>query len=324
MTASIQVIIVSYNTRVLTESCIETILDSDVQRAVVISLVDNGSTDGTCETVRSRFKQVEIIEETSNLGYAGAINRGADCGHSDYIMISNTDVEFERDAMEEMASFLDANPNVGAVGPQQFYPSGEWQRSYGIVPSVREGLHNLLGITTWHQTVRRLLWPRVIVDRKPRRVSYIDGAVMMIRREAFEEVGGFDTSFSHYAEEADFCVRLQQAGWETWVVPSALVMHIRGASSKRSPEKRVAFAERLVKAKAQFVSKHSGPGKGYMYGLLQSLHAEKMAAAWWFRERLIRGDKRKIARANQIMFRNAARFWLREATSFRRQMKHTE
>lgn len=306
-------ILVSYNTCRLTLRCIETALQSSISRDMYLYVVDNGSTDGTQERLRAHYSSVTLKAESVNLGYGGGINQGASVSTSDYLLISNTDVEYDSEAIERMASFLDHNPRVGAVGPQQYYPSGKWQRSYGIPPSIKEGIYNLLGITSLRHSIRRALWPRVIVDRKPKAVAYIDGAVMMIRRDAFNEIAGFDVSFTHFAEEVDFCVRLQNAGWHTFMLPSARVMHIRGASSTKLPERRLAFAEKLVRSKVQFVKKHGGPTEVVAYSYLQALHSIKMAVLWKIVAMLLSGARREHVLTKQRIFLASARLWYRQS-----------
>ena len=273
----VDAIIVSYNTRELTLACIRTLLASEgVQTAITV--VDNNSSDATPEAVEGAYPEATVVRSAVNLGYGGGINRGAREGDAPYLLISNTDVEYEPDALRLLVGYMEAHPEVGAVGPQQVFPDGSWQRSFGAQPGLLESLEGLTGLGAAGRLLRRALWPRVRIDRRPRPVPYIDGAIMLVRRTAFAEVGGFDESFTHYAEEVDLCRRLQQAGWETVFVPDARVMHIRGASSRTTPERRRAYGERLVKSKLQFMEKHASAREKALYTRSQALYAAEMYA----------------------------------------------
>jgi GT2 family glycosyltransferase len=165
---------------------------------------------------------------------------------------------------------------IGAVGPQQIYPNRQWQRSYGVIPGIGEGLSHLLGITSFHNYLRKALWPSLKVDFKPKEVGYIDGAVMAIRRDAFDSVGGFDEDFFFYGEEADFCFRLKKAGWKIMFIPSALVMHVRGGNSTRTDKIDSKYTQMLVDSKVKLVKKHLSLTGARVYCYLQMFHSIKM------------------------------------------------
>jgi GT2 family glycosyltransferase len=109
-------------------------------------------------------------------------------------------------------------------------------------------------MTSWSNLIRRGLWPRKW-DSRPKTAGYVDGAVLVVRRKAFLDVGGFDEDFFFYAEEADLCIRMCKAGWQVKFFPDSLVTHIRGsASSKIDSSDR--FVRYLIAARILLAEKH--------------------------------------------------------------------
>ncbi|GFN23664.1 hypothetical protein TAMC210_19810 [Thermanaeromonas sp. C210] len=159
------------------------------------------------------------------------------------------------------------------MGPQQVFPDGKWQRSYGDIPGPLSSIKNILGITSSKHLLKALTWPWFRWDRKPREVGYIDGAVMAIRREAFEAVGGFDEDFFFYGEDVDFCMRLRKAGWKVVFLPEAKVIHVRGGSStKVCPDDR--FLKLQVQSNMLFLRKHYPEWKIHLTLILQLIYCK--------------------------------------------------
>lgn len=194
--------------------------------------MDTGSTDNTLEIVRSRSPGAKIIATGEDLGCCRALNVGFKETSGDFVILFNPDVVFLGDSISQMTEFLRKNQNVGVTGPQQMFPDRSWQRSYGDLPGIWSGIRAATGMTTLRNGARKILWPRSM-DRKPKEVPYVDGAVLALRREAFVEMGGFDEEFFMYSGECDLCARLTKAGWKVVFFPPAEVIHIRGADSIR-------------------------------------------------------------------------------------------
>lgn len=254
-TQPVSIIVISYNCSRYTCQCIDSLLEASNGLIGEIIVVDNGSTDGTVDMIREKFKTVRILVNDRNEGYAKAVNVGVKESRGEFIIVTNADVVMGENSISFITDYLKNNPKVGVAGPQQVFPDGRWQRSYGDVPGLLCSIKNLLGITSAKHFLRTLTWPWFRWDRRPCQVGYIDGAVMAIRREAFEAVGGFDENFFFYGEDADFCMRLRKAGWKVVFHPEARVIHVRGGSStKVCPDDR--FLRLHVQSNVLLLKKH--------------------------------------------------------------------
>jgi len=285
-----EAVVVTYQSAQYVRPCL-----SSFHNAASIVVVDNDSQDGTCDIIANEFPGVRLISAAANLGYGKALNLGISQTSSPIVVAANADTIFTEGALETLAKFMRGHPRVGVAGPQQLFPDGSWQRSYGDVHGLCEGFKDLAGVTSIAQTARRLFWRRI--PRGPARaVGYIDGAVMMIRREAFDRFGGFDEAFHYYAEDADFSLRLRQAGWKVTHVPTACVIHVRGGSSTRVEGYSDKLLRAQVTAKCQFIRKHRPGWHLRLYRRISILHARKMG--WIYRILQIVGPRRYATHAS--------------------------
>ncbi|MFZ1133847.1 MAG: glycosyltransferase family 2 protein [Candidatus Korobacteraceae bacterium] len=250
MSLPINVVVVTYNSAADIVPCLRSI----GQNGAVPVVVDNGSTDDTLALVRRECPSCVIVSSPAN-GYARAINLGAQRCSGDFMAFSNADVVFPPGSLLALTRFVERNPSVGVAGPQQVFPDGAWQRSWGVTPGIPEALLELFGITTIWGELRRALWPRRL-NRAPRDVGYLDGAVLVVSRSAFDAVSGFDDSFEFYAEESDFCMRVRHAGWRIVAVPRVTIVHHRGGSSTQSTMSAERHVELLVRANRKLILKH--------------------------------------------------------------------
>ena len=186
----IEIVIVTRNSAQHIGACVDSVLGA---RAVPI-IVDNNSTDSTLQIVRSRCPSAKVITSPENLGYGKAMNLGFKESTGGFVILSNPDVIFLGQSIFQLIDYLRKNPKIGIVGPQQLFPDGGWQRSYGDLPGIWPGIKDAVGITTIGNKMRKALWPRKTA-RRVKEVPYIDGAVMAVRRDAFLGVSGFDEDF---------------------------------------------------------------------------------------------------------------------------------
>lgn len=273
----VDVVVVNYNTGRLTCDCIASAKKTTTQRVdIQIVVVDNASTDESVQLIKREHPDVKVKSSPNNLGYAGAVNLGMRVTKAELVLVTNSDVLFEDGCIGELVKYLTDDPQAGVVGPQQMFPDGSWQRSYGVVPSLEEGVRDLFFVTSAAHCFRRVMWRMGREEGRTKEVGYVDGAVMAIRREAFMAVGGFDEKFFFFAEESDFCLRVRDAGWKVVFLPSARAIHIRGASSGKEFGVNKNRLNMLVAAKSKLVMKHYGEQRWRLYCILQKLHAKKM------------------------------------------------
>lgn len=296
-------VVVTYNSAKHIRPC----LDSLRASGTGVVVVDNRSQDDTLEIVRGEYSEACVIVPESNCGYGAAVNLGVAAGSADMILIANADTVFPAGALSSLVEFLRRNPRIGIVGPQQVFPDGAWQRSYGRVGGIRQAAETLFGLDSVLQAAcRRWSWVR---PKSPKSVEYVDGAVMVVRRRAFEEVGGFDTGFYYYSEDADLCERIRRANWGVYTLPFVSVIHIRGGSSTRIEGRSERLMQLQAKAAYHFVRKYHSAAYLKLYRALGTLHAWKMFAIYKTLEGVTKKPGSNRMRSSAEIFLQWARIW---------------
>ena len=244
---TLAVIVVSYKVRDLLRACLAATYASlarapELQAAVWV--VDNASEDGSAELVASEFPQATLIARQDNVGFAGGNNLalralgfgGGDAPRPDLVLLLNPDAEPLDDAIGQMASYLRAHPRAGGAGARLQYPDGTFQHGAFAFPGLLQ-----LWFDLFPPRPRRLLdtrlngrYPRSLYDAgQPFPIGFALGASLMVRCEAIEAAGLLDEGYFMYAEEVDWCWRIQRAGWPFFCVPRARVIHHGGASTRQ-------------------------------------------------------------------------------------------
>ena len=226
----VALVVVNHETRDELLGCLAT---ADAAGADEVVVVDSGSSDGSGPAARAAHPGVEVLE-LPNVGYGRGANAGIARTRAPVVAVANADTRFARGALTHLADALAADPALGAVGPRVRYPDGRLQASARRMPTLTEALgHALLGL--WWPGNR---WTRAyrMADadpEAPRDVDWLSGCVLVVRREAFIAVGGFDPGYFMYVEDVDLGLRLRRAGWRLRYVPGAEVIHRVGASTGR-------------------------------------------------------------------------------------------
>ena len=206
-------------------------------------------------SIRDVPDDVRVLENSRPRTFAANVNAGIAATSGDYVVVSNPDAVPEPGGVGELAHFADDHPRAGLVGPLVFWPDGTWQPSLRRFPTV-------LG-TIWRRTPLRLV-------RRPyeHQVSHygtrptvpvqgdwlLGGACLLMRRTMLEEIGGWDDGYRHYVEDIDVAYRAARAGWERWLVPTAVVHHAYAAVIDRRFLSRHTLWH--LRGMARFVRKH--------------------------------------------------------------------
>jgi len=283
MSGPLALVVITYGRQHLGRRLLDTLRDHP-DRALIAEavVVDNGfpamgDSSALIDPAAYPFP-VRFVQNTGS-SYAQGINLGAAASSAPFIAVSNSDVEWlPGQSLAPIISYLREHHDAGIAGPQQVFPDGSWQRSYGPFPSLREGAAALL----MSEVVRNGLAARRHASGAgvgaPRDVDYIDGAFFVVRRSCFEALGGMDAGFEFYAEDVDLSWRAARAGWRRVHVPEARIMHIRGASSKAVAS--IAYIHRLFAAKARFLRQSAGPAHARIYDVMQRMVACEYAAIY--------------------------------------------
>lgn len=243
----LSIIIISYNTSLLTANTIDSIYASSVRRKFEIIVVDNGSEDDSVELIRSKFGDVKLLQAQSNLGWAGGNNFGIRSCEGRYVLLLNSDTIVLPGAIEQCISFLDAHPEAGAVGGNLINKDFSHQASYCSFPNL---LEEFLALTKLGILIRKS-YPAHKPVKRIVEVDWIPGAFLMLRHQALMEVGGLDEAFFMYSDETDLQYRLHQAGWKVYYLPEVNTIHLGGQSSTSWRRRRLVYRGRLL-----FAQKH--------------------------------------------------------------------
>jgi GT2 family glycosyltransferase len=231
----VSVAIVSWNTRELLRRCLESFKPEADSGRCDVWVVDNASSDGSPELVRAEFPWVKLVASEENLGFGRGINLVANQTATPYVGVANADIALRPGAMDALLEAARADAAAGAVAPRLILPDGSTQHSVYAFPTIRFTLvvSSGLGRALRPLGERFLLLGRFDAD-KPRRVPWAIAAFLLVRREAWDAIGGFDEHQWMYAEDLDIGWRLRQAGWVTRYEPRAQVEHESSASTEQA------------------------------------------------------------------------------------------
>lgn len=232
----LSIIIVNWNVCELLRRCLASIEANRGDLSLEAIVVDNASPDDSVAMVEREFPQVHLIASQENLGYTGGNNLGAKEAQGRYLLILNPDTEIVGDALEQMVAYLDEHPTVGAVGPQLRYPDGSVQSSRRRFPRLATAFFEGTPFSMRWFPDNRFKRAYRMADRPEDEIQSVDwlvGAALMIRREAWQEVGPLDDQFFMYSEELDWCHRCRDAGWEIHYLPQAQVIHHHTGSTRQ-------------------------------------------------------------------------------------------
>lgn len=214
-------------------SCLASGLNSEQ-----LTVVDNASGDGTAELVAEGFPQVRLLRLERNLGFGAANNRAAQGLPGDYLLLLNPDALLLPEAPTVLLRAMLSDPRRGAVSPRIDRPDGRLdaacRRSF---PTPLTALWRLLGVSRrWPDSPRFGAYnlSHLPVDR-PTEIDSGSGACLLLRRDLFERLGGFDPRFFMYGEDLDLCWRIRELGFRVWYEPAARVIHGKGQSSRQEP-----------------------------------------------------------------------------------------
>ena len=228
MSVAIDVVIVSYRCADLLRECLGSLEGLPERESMTVYVIDNASADGTAGVVRAEHPGVHLVENATNRGFAAACNQGIRAGAAPLVLILNPDAALSPETLAPLLERLAAEPRVAAVGPMLMRPDGTVdhaaKRSF---PTIRGALSYFTGLD--RRAPGRAQYTAPEVAHGP--VDAINGAFMLVRREALDEVGLFDEGYWMYMEDLDLCYRLGSAGWTVSYEPRSVATHLKGGSS---------------------------------------------------------------------------------------------
>lgn len=254
----VSIVVVSWRVKDQLTRCLHSIFKQTRNLEYEVIVVDNASDDGTTDTVRTHFHEVELIANEKNVGFAQACNQAIKKSKGKYILLLNPDTELQENSVEKVFRFMEKQNEVGITGCKLVNPDGTTQPSVRRFPNFLSHILLLLKLHNFFPHLKP-------VARYYRNdwnysasgfVEQVMGAFYMVRRKTFQDVGLLDKHFYIWYEEVDFCKRAINKGWKTYYLADTSVVHHKG----RSFSKKTATAKQLILNKSMlyyFFKHHS-------------------------------------------------------------------
>lgn len=225
----LSVIIVSYNTKKLTENAIKSVLKEKPTLNLEIIVIDNNSQDGSLETLRSYKKkgQIKLIENDKNTGFSFANNQGIKVSKGRHVLLLNSDTVVKKDSLFNLVEFADTHGDAGVVTSQLLNADGSVQPSCFYFPTVKNAV-----LEFWLGK-KGLFEKYAPKGKNPLVVEAAVGASFLMTERALKEVGVLDEKYFFYFEDIDYCRRVKRAGLKVYYLPSSKIIHYHGASGKK-------------------------------------------------------------------------------------------
>jgi GT2 family glycosyltransferase len=237
------IIIINYKTKELTKNCINSVFFNFSKNNFEIILADNASKDGSVEMLKNDFgEKIKLIANSENKGFGPANNQGAKLAKGEYLFLLNSDTIIKNNILLELEKFLIKNKDVGIVAPKLFLKDGSEQPfAFGDYP-------RLLSLI-----FEKFKKPPKYLNG-PFEVEWVSGAALIIRRELFKQLGGFDEKFFMYFEDIDLCKRVKEMNYKIFVNPKISLTHLCGKSPARFVKRKSYYYE----SQDYFYKKHYG------------------------------------------------------------------
>jgi GT2 family glycosyltransferase len=257
-------IVVTYRSAAHVGACLEALSAAVGPLEVELVVVDNASGDPTPELVRQASPGACLIVNETNRGFAAAVNQASRAARGRYLLLLNPDARPLSGCVSRLVAELDAVPQAALAGPRLLDPGGTPQPSAWPAPGLLSLAYDAFLLNNLMPRSRlRLVTP---AGEDPVDVECLSGACLLVRRSAFEALGGLDERFFIYYEDTDLGLRARAAGYRVRFVPSARAVHLVGGSSFQD---RREFLRRFHESRRLFLGKHHRGPKG---AALQALH----------------------------------------------------
>lgn len=251
----VSIIIVSYNTRAMTLACLASIGAQTHRVSTEIIVVDNNSPDGSAQAIGEVAPHARLLARADNLGFARANNLAAEIAQGEHLLLLNPDTIILDRAIERLLAFACAHPEAGICGGRTLHADGRLDPTCAFARMTpwsllcrTTGLANLFPSSPLFNSEPMPGWQRDTA----REVDVIAGCFLMVRRDLWQRLGGFDPAFFMYGEEADLCLRARALGARPMLAPEATIIHLGGASERTHAGKMV----KLLAAKVELIERY--------------------------------------------------------------------
>ncbi len=270
----LSIVIVSYNVKYFIEQCLRSVQRATQNIRTEVFVVDNASSDGSCEYLTPLFPDVHFIWNKDNRGFARANNQAIRMSAGEYVLLLNPDTIVAEDTLERFVEFMDSNPRAGGAGAYMLRTDGKFAlESRRGLPTPFVAFTKMSGLASLFPKSR--IWGRYYMryldEQQINEIEIISGAFMFLRREALLKSGLLDEAFFMYGEDIDLSYRIMKAGYKNFFLPSR-ILHYKGESTVKSSYR---YVYTFYQAMQLFFNKHYAH-----YSLLVSL---PISIAIWVR-----------------------------------------
>lgn len=253
--------IVNFNTRELTLRCLESVFAHSGSLQIEVIVVDNASTDGSAEAIRSGYPQVKLITNTENRLFVGGHNQAFAIARGEFFLLLNSDITIDDEILSQMVRYLKENPSCGGTGSAMYFPDGKLQRNCSDDFSLELAF---LSFTLYGKVFRKRIqalqeqtfygnWDRL----SSRPVGVIPDSFLMVRRSILpKDKPLYEPRLGLYFTENDLCLQIRQKGYSTYYLAQGKVVHQERGSVDRAP---IDFIAKIYRNDiAVYFSKHEG------------------------------------------------------------------
>lgn len=274
----ISCIILNYNTAEMTKKAIKHFLAALDGTAAELIVIDNGSTEPFEYAGDSRSR---LIRNKTNKGFAAAVNQALSHCQGQYVLLLNSDVLIDSDALHGLVDFAETHPELGAIGPLMKFPDGFFQSSCGFMPSLWS---EFLRFSTLGKYLPggTLFYKNIFTRKtfsKALEVDWLSGGCLLLRGEAMKQVGNLDERYFFGVEDFDYCYRLKAKGWKVIYLPTVSVIHYHSFSAGGHGS---AYSLRLERAGMNYFWRRHFPKRRLARVLVDRMYGAKL----WYLEKL--------------------------------------
>jgi len=222
----LSIVIVSFNTKKILKSCLNSIFQNKFKGKLEVIVVDNNSSDNSSLMVEKGFKEVVLIKNRENLGFAKAANQGIKKSKGKFVLLLNSDIIVKENSLNLLFNFIKDRDDLGVLGGRLLNKDDSVQGSCYYLP------------TLWRAIIKYgSFFKYAPQGQEPIQVEAVTGAVFLIPRKIIKKIGLLDERYFIYFEELDYCRRVKKAGFKVFYLPTAEFIHFHGASGKNIPQK---------------------------------------------------------------------------------------
>lgn len=261
----LSIIIVNYNVEYFLEQCLNSVMLAAKNVNSEIIVVDNNSSDGSIEMLKSKFPKVQVIQNSENVGFSKANNQGIKIGKGKYILLLNPDTVIDEHTLTKITERMNADDQIGGLGVRMVDGKGVFlPESKRGLPTPLVAFYKIFGLSSIFKKSKRFgrYHLSYLDEFEENEIDILSGAFMCMRKAVLDKIGLLDEAFFMYGEDIDLSYRIQKAGYKNIYFPQTTIIHYKGESTKKSS---VNYVFVFYRAMIIFAKKHFGQKNAFLF-----------------------------------------------------------